>query len=177
MPELSAEAKAQWRPMSPADLPQVMAVAGKVHPAFPEDAEVFAERLRLYAAGCLVCHAGNDIAGYVISHPWRALDPPALNSRLGELPGDPETYYLHDLALLPELRGTGAASLAVSQLLARAGKEKLATVSLVAVNGSEGFWRRHGFHVIPLLDESGDITLTRKMRGYGEAAAFMVRRL
>ncbi|MCP1997931.1 hypothetical protein [Nitrobacter winogradskyi] len=27
MPELSAEAKAQWRSMSPADLPQVSAIA------------------------------------------------------------------------------------------------------------------------------------------------------
>lgn len=177
MPELSAEAKGQWRPMSPADLPQVMAVAGKVHPAFPEDAEVFAERLRLYAAGCLVYHAGNNIAGYVISHPWRAMDAPALNSRLGELPRDPGTYYLHDLALLPELRGTGAASSAVSQVLARAGEERLATVSLVAVNGSAGFWRRHGFRAIPLGEIGAAAALARKLRGYGNTAAFMVRQL
>ncbi|ABA05277.1 GCN5-related N-acetyltransferase [Nitrobacter winogradskyi Nb-255] len=177
MPELSAEAKGQWRPMSSADLPRVMAIAGQVHPAFPEDGEIFAERLRLYAGGCLVCRAGSDIGGYVISHPWRALDPPALNSRLGELPGDPETYYLHDLALLPQLRATGAASLAVSQALARAGSEKLATVSLVAVNGSAGFWRRHGFRAIPLDAIGADSTLARKLRGYSKAAAFMVRQL
>jgi hypothetical protein len=91
--------------MSAADLPPVMAVAEKVHPAFPEDREVFAERLRLYAAGCLVFHAGEDIAGYVVSHPWLAMNPPALNSRLGMLPDHAETYYVHDVALLPELRG------------------------------------------------------------------------
>ncbi|HEU4806348.1 MAG TPA: hypothetical protein VFS91_11200, partial [Nitrobacter sp.] len=85
MPELSREAKGQWRPMSAADLPPVLAIAEEVHPAFPEEADVFAERLRLYAAGCLVFHAGENIAGYIVSHPWRAMDPPALNSRLGML--------------------------------------------------------------------------------------------
>jgi ribosomal protein S18 acetylase RimI-like enzyme len=173
MPELPGEAKGQWRQMSAADLPPVMAVAEKVHPAFPEDREVFAERLRLYVAGCLAFHSGEDIAGYVVSHPWLAMNPPALNSRLGMLPDHPETYYVHDVALLPELRGTGAAGLAVAQVLARAGKEKLTTVSLVAVNESAGFWGRHGFRGIKIRDAA----LARKLRGYSNAAAFMVREL
>jgi ribosomal protein S18 acetylase RimI-like enzyme len=176
MPELSREAKGQWRPMSVADLPAVRAIAEKVHPAFPEEAEVFAERLRLYAPGCLVFSSGEDIAGYVISHPWRAMDPPALNSRLGEIPGQPETYYIHDIALLRELHGTGAAALVVALLLARAGREKLATASLVAVNDSVGFWERHGFRKIT-SDKIVDATLVRKLRGYGGAATFMVRQL
>jgi ribosomal protein S18 acetylase RimI-like enzyme len=176
MPELSGEAKGQWQPMSAADLPRVQAIAEKVHSAFPEDAEVFAERLRLYAAGCLVFHSGENIAGYVISHPWRAMDPPALNSRLGMLPGHPKTYYVHDVALLPELRGVGAATLAVALVLARAGKEKLATVSVVAVNDSAGFWGRHGFRKI-MFDKIRDVTLAPKLRGYSNKAAFMVRQL
>jgi len=176
MAEISREAKGRWRAMSAADLPPVLAIAEKVHPAFPEDAEVFAERFRLYAAGCLVFHAGETIGGYVISHPWRAMDPPALNSRLGILPGDPETYYIHDIALLPELRGSGAAALALALVLARAGKEKLATVSLVAVNDSADFWMRHGFRKIT-FDGIVDATLARKLRGYSNAAAFMVRQL
>jgi ribosomal protein S18 acetylase RimI-like enzyme len=176
MPELSGEAKGQWRPMSAADLLSALTIAEKVHPAFPEEAEVFAERLRLYAAGCLVFHEGAVILGYAISHPWRAMDPPALNSRLGTLPRHPETYYIHDIALLPELRRTGAAAMAVARMLAQAGKEKLATASLVAVNGSAGFWERHGFRKIA-LDKIRDATLVRKLSGYSTAAAFMVRQL
>ena len=162
--------------MSAADLPLVRTVAEKVHPAFPEDAEVFAERLRLHAAGCLVFHDGAAIVGYAVSHPWRAMDPPALNSRLGILPRHPETYYIHDIALLPELRGTGAAAMAVARMLAQAGREKLGTASLVAVNGSAGFWRRHGFREIA-LDKIRDVALMRKLSGYSNAAVFMVRRL
>jgi N-acetylglutamate synthase-like GNAT family acetyltransferase len=91
------------------------------------------------------------------------------------LPGDPETYYIHDIALLPELRGTGAAARAVALVLARAGNEKLATVSLVAVNNS-AIWMRHGFRQIT-FDKTRDATFARKLRGYSNAAAFMVRQL
>lgn len=160
--------------MSEADLPAVLAIANEVHPSFPEDAAVFAERLQLYPAGCLVFSTKDGIAGYVVSHPWRAKDPPPLNSRLDALPVRPETYYIHDIALLPELRGTGAAALAVALLVARAGREKLATASLVAVNNSAGFWVRHGFRDIA-SGKIVDATLVRKLRGYGGAAAFMVR--
>ena len=132
--------------MQISDLRGVLAVADEVHPAFPEDATVFEERLRLYPAGCLVFSQDERIAGYVLSHPWQASDPPPLNTQLGVLPEHPSTYYIHDIALLPELRGTGAAALAVALLIARAQKERLATVSLVAVNDSGGFWARHGFH-------------------------------
>jgi ribosomal protein S18 acetylase RimI-like enzyme len=176
MPELSLEAKGQWRPMVAADLPGVLAVADSVHPTFPEDGVVFEERLRLYPIGCLAFSSGEDILGYAVSHPWRAYDPPALNAQLGELPRQPETYYIHDVALLPELRGTGAAALVVALLLARAQKEVLPSVSLVAVNNSVGFWERHGFLNVA-SQKIVNATLARKLRGYDEAAAFMVRQL
>jgi len=37
----------KWRPMLAADLPHVKALADAVHTAYPEDAAIFAERLRL----------------------------------------------------------------------------------------------------------------------------------
>lgn len=176
MPELSLEAKGQWRPMTAADLSGVLTVADRVHPAFPEDPAVFAERLQLYPAGCLAFSSGEDILGYAVSHPWRAYDPPALNARLGALPHPADTYYIHDVALLPELRGSGAAALVVALLLARAQKEALPSVSLVAVNNSVGFWERHRFCNVA-SHKVVDATLARKLRGYDDAAAFMVRQL
>jgi ribosomal protein S18 acetylase RimI-like enzyme len=176
MPELSLEAKGQWRPMVAADLPGVLAVADCVHPAFPEEGAVFADRLRLYPLGCLAFSSGEDVLGYAVSHPWRAYDPPALNASLGELPREPATYYIHDVALLPELRGSGAAALVVALLLARARKEAFHTMSLVAVNNSTGFWERHGFRNIASR-KIVDATLIRKLRSYDDAATFMVREL
>jgi hypothetical protein len=64
----------------------------------------------------------------------------------------------------------------VALLLARAQKEVLPSVSLVAVNNSVGFWERHGFRNVA-SQKIVNATLARKLRGYDEAAAFMVRQL
>lgn len=161
----------QWRAMSVADLPAVNTLAARIHPAFPEDDAVFAERLRLYPGGCRVFERDRGIEAYVVSHPWRRLEPPVLNSRLVRMPSVPSTFYIHDLALAPTVRGTGAATLAVAQLVACAKAERLSNLSLIAVNGSAGFWQRQGFAAVH------EPALTEKLRSYGNDAHFMVRDL
>ena len=74
-----------WRAMAAADLPAVAALADAIHLDHPEDAAVFAERLALFPAGCLVLDSAGIVDGYVIAHPWRLLAPPALNARLGDV--------------------------------------------------------------------------------------------
>jgi ribosomal protein S18 acetylase RimI-like enzyme len=160
---------ALWRPMTEADLPQVGMLAAAIHPDFPEDDAVFAERLRLYPAGCHVLARGEALAAYVVSHPWIDRQPPALNDLLGVLPDRPSTYYIHDLALAPAARGSGAGGKIVAQLAALARSEALPTMSLVAVNGSERFWQRQGFAPVAVPE------LEAKLRSYSAAARFMVR--
>jgi hypothetical protein len=92
--------------MTQADLSAVESVSGHVHPAYPEDVQVLAERRDLYPRGCLVLPRGTGILGYAISHPWLSGQPPKLNTRVGRLPDPAETFYIHDVALLPEARGT-----------------------------------------------------------------------
>ncbi|WP_445464734.1 GNAT family N-acetyltransferase [Faunimonas sp. B44] len=135
------------------DLHAVMAIAERVHPAFPEDAAVFAERLALCPQGCFVAEVRGRVVGYLISHPWRCGAPPALNARLGALPGPAECWYLHDLALLPEARGggLGRAALALVEDAARAAR--LGSIELVAISGSAPFWARLGF--APLASRPG----------------------
>jgi GNAT superfamily N-acetyltransferase len=160
--------------MAEADLAAVLAVAAVVHPDFPEDASVFAERLRLWPAGCFVLAADDaptPLAGYVVSHPWRAGSPPALNRLLGALPDGADTFYLHDLALMPVARNSGAGAEIVERLARTARHAGFATISLVAVGGSAGFWTRRGFFVIE------DPALTQKLVSYGGAARFMLRAL
>ncbi|MGC2777121.1 MAG: GNAT family N-acetyltransferase [Bradyrhizobium sp.] len=142
--------------MTTGDLAAVDAVAAEVHPFYPEDASIPAERLELYPDGCRVLDAahrddmGDAIGGYVVSHPWHLGKPPALNVLIGRLPARASTYYIHDLALLPEARGTGAAGTIVRQLLRHAAESGLGTVSLIAVNDSVRFWRRYGFDIVDL---------------------------
>ncbi|WP_348384902.1 GNAT family N-acetyltransferase, partial [Streptococcus pneumoniae] len=76
--------------------------------------------MALYPAGCFMLEIGGRPAGYVLSHPWLFGQLPALNALLGHLPGAPSTYYIHDIALLPEARGSGAASAIVATLVAHA---------------------------------------------------------
>ncbi|MBM6592405.1 GNAT family N-acetyltransferase [Microvirga pudoricolor] len=163
--------------MLPRDLDAMAAVADRVHPGFPEDRAVFAERVSLHPQGCHVLELGapqggeEAIAGYVLSHPWRWGEPPALNSLLGVLPPDPTTYYVHDLALLPEGRGQGHAGAMVDHLSALAAKGGLDSLSLVAVNDSKGFWRRLGF------EDQRSEALARRLASYGPDAAFMTKRV
>ncbi|EKS42431.1 hypothetical protein HMPREF9696_00596 [Afipia clevelandensis ATCC 49720] len=157
--------------MTAVDLPAVNALAARIHPEYPEDPAVFAERLRLYPDGCRVFERGDGIEAYVVSHPWQRTEPPALNSLLGELPAIPSAYYIHDLALTPDVRGSGAASEIVAWLGAHARASGFSGMSLIAVNSSSGFWQRQGFEVTrnPQLDA--------KLRSYGDDAVYMTRSL
>lgn len=160
-----------WRAMTAYDLEAVEEIAGAVHPGFYEAPEVLAERHELYRNGCYLLEIGVKPAGYVLSHPWREGQPPALNAKLGKLPADPTTYYLHDLALLPVARRIGAASHIVEALVKHAEVGGFATMSLVAVNGSQGFWERHGFAVAEVPG------LADKLQSYAADARLMVRPL
>lgn len=131
--------------MTAFDLPAVEKIASVVHPGLFEAPEVLAEKQQLYRNGCYLLEVGERPAGYVLSHPWHADAPPALNALLGALPDHASTYYLHDLAVLPVARRIGAASQIVEALTKHAAAQRLPTMSLVAVNGSQGFWERHGF--------------------------------
>jgi ribosomal protein S18 acetylase RimI-like enzyme len=159
-----------WRMMTDADLPAVIDIADAVHPDFPEDEVVFANRLALHPAGCAVLEGDGGIKGYAISHPWHFKAPPALNSLL-TMPPDPSTFYIHDLALLPETRKSGAGALAVDILVASAKLMQLPNMTLVAVNNSVHFWQRHGFNIMR------DSELDQKLQSYGEHARFMIRDL
>lgn len=158
--------------MTVADLPAVTAIADRVHIDYPEDETVFAERQRLYPAGCLVLDLGGRPAGYTLTHPWHYLNPPALNIALGALPENPSTYYIHDVALLPEARGASAGSDAVRAIIAHAAATGIGNMSLIAVKGTQGFWTRHGFAVVQ------DHQLDKKLASYDDdAARYMVRQL
>ena len=160
-----------WRAMTGYDVDAVAEIAAVVHPDLFETPEVLAERQRLYHFGAYLLEVNERPAGYVLSHPW-ALDAlPRLNTRLGELPSAPDTYYIHDLALLPVARRVGAASYITNALAKHARAHGFPTMSLVAVNGSVPFWEKHEFAVTDIPE------LVPKLLSYEPEARLMVRRL
>ncbi len=159
-----------WRAMAARDLPAVNRVADAVHPLYPEDDAVFAERLALYPAGCLVLEGNAGVQGYAVAHPWILGRPPALNTLLGHLPEEADTFYIHDVAVLPAARGARHAAAGVALLLETAARDGFGNVSLVAIRGAAGFWEKLGFSVedAPALHD--------KLAAYDDAARLMVRR-
>ena len=156
-----------WRGMQEGDLAAVSGIAGTVHPAYPESDEVFAERLRLFPAGCLLLEGEGRALGYAMAHPWNRGCPPALDILLGALPARPEVLHLHDLAILPAARGRGAGGQALALLAGLAGALPL---SIVAIAGTATFWQGQGFR------DAGDAALERLLRRYDPAARYMERR-
>lgn len=163
-------AVAYWRRMAQPDLFSVERIGDLIHPDYPEDATIIAERLRLYPAGCLVLDGEQGIQGYTVAHPWLFGRPPPLNTQLERLPTRADTFYIHDLALMPEVRGGGFGAKAVDLLVQQAAIDAFRSMSLVAVGSSPRFWRRSGFQVIE--QEATRTTLTTY-----EGAIFMARML
>jgi ribosomal protein S18 acetylase RimI-like enzyme len=157
-----------WRPMTTADLAAVEVIGARAHPDHPEDPAIFAERLRLYPQGCLVLHEDGCLLGYAVAHPWLFGCPPSLNTLLGALPAQPDTLYIHDIAVLPEARHSGAGAAVLRRLAEQARACGAASLSLVAVGRSHGFWERQGFVT---HDDAG---LRAKLPSYGDTARFMV---
>lgn len=160
-----------WRTMSALDLAAVEAIADVVHKDFYETPAVLAERRRLYPNGAHLLEINERPVGYVLSHPWKHGSIPALNALLDALPPDADTYYIHDLALLPVARRVGAARYVTAALERHAVARDFATLSLVAVNGSEPFWVKQGFAPLDLPELSG------KLLSYEPSARYMEKTL
>lgn len=151
------------------DLADIERIAALVHPQHPEGHAVFAERLRLHPPGCMLLEQEDGASGYAISHPWYRLHPPKLDQCLGGLPDCPDSYLIHDLALLPSCRFGGHGRRAVTLLQQQAVAAGLPEMSLVSLAGSVRFWTTMGFRAAQLP--------VAGLEAYGPGAAFMVKRL
>jgi len=159
---------ATWRIMTLSDIKEVLRVADKVHPDLPESEAMFTERVKLFPEGALVLVERSEVCGYIVSHPIRNRQPPTLDSLLGEIACDADQYYIHDLAMLPKMRGQGHTVECMNQILGVA--ERYPTACLVSVYGTTPFWNRFDFVAGPV-----DGVLTEKLRGYGKEAIYLER--
>ena len=160
-----------WQPLAPADAAAVRALADTAHPGLPERTEVFAERIRLFPAGCRkLVHAG-ALAAYGIAHPWRLDSPPPLDTLVGALPRDADCLHLHDVVVAPVLRGQGASAAYFAAMEAVARAQQLGTLALVSVYGTNQLWSRFGFVERP------SPALATKLAAYGPTARYLVRPL
>lgn len=161
---------ALWRRMQTDNLAHVRQIAAFCHPAFPERDAVLAEKQRLSPQSCLVLEEKGAVAGYLIAHPWIRGNIPALDAFLGQLPPDADLVYLHDIALLPQARGSGHAARGVGALSAWALAARRRALALTAVGGAAPFWRGQGFAPVKPARK-----LAEKLRTYGDDAVYMIK--
>ena len=139
----------EWRQMARGDLPRLMEIAAQVHVGYFEAETVFAERLALFPEGCRIAvRIGEDeeeVIGYAVMHPASYGTPPPLNQLLRGFDAQSDCLHLHDIALLPQARGSGLGRALVVELRQVMDQAGLVRAALVAVHDSAAYWRAAGF--------------------------------
>lgn len=167
----------QVRPMLASDVDAILQAQALAYPSFLlEGAGFFLNRLALAPRYCWVAQprasaASGALLGYLISYPWDAGLPPALDVPLTALPARADHWFLHDCAVVPAAQGMGVGQALVGAAASCASDLGLTRASLVSLASATGYWTRHGY--APLAAQTPG--LAEKLAGYGEGASYMSR--
>lgn len=134
----------------------------------PESRQSLEAKLQASPSTCFVACVDNQLVGYLVSVPWRLAAPPELNAPECSLPEVPDCLYLHDLAVFPAARRTGAGQALVNTFMQCLSKLELRHASLIAIQASMAYWQRHGFQPV-----APDEALRAKLAGYGKEVTYM----
>ena len=138
------------RPTKTSDYSAINAIGTASYPEnYRADELSFNSKMQGYPDGSFVADL-DGIVGYVISFPYVIGKPCPINS-VFELELKPDCYYIHDLCVLDEFRGKGIANKLAERIL----EIKWEVVALVAVMGSNKFWRKFGFRAFASLEYYG----------------------
>ncbi len=158
-------------PAHNADLPAILRIQARCYTAIvPESAESMGAKLAAAPATCFVARRAGEVVAYLLALPWRFDHPPHLDAPDCVLPDAPDTLYLHDLAVDPAARGSGASQALVQAFLAALAESGIGRASLIAIQGSAPWWEGHGFRAAlttPALDA--------RLAGYGRDVRYMSR--
>lgn len=164
-----------FRTMTAADLPQVLNIQHTCYaPAFHEPLEAFASKREAAPDTCWVAATPRgELQAYLVSLPIDPSHYPALHATHWSAPRQASELYLHDMAILPTLRGQGAGHTLLGLALGHARQHKMSQLSLIAVQASETYWCTHGFaSALP-----GNPDMAHKLHSFGSDARLMVRHL
>jgi GNAT superfamily N-acetyltransferase len=135
------------------DLAEIHEIEEVAYPAhLAESPEVLGSRIEVAPEFCAVARSCGICIAYLLAHPWPIESSPGLAQVLGRLPTDANAIHLHDLAVLPKMRGDGVAKSMLAWLEQRVSDDGYRTITLVAVNGADAFWRVMGFEDVGPAD-------------------------
>lgn len=158
--------------MAPGDLAAVLSLQQQCYAhAFHEPHASFAAKLEASPQSCWVARGATGLLAYLVCLPVEGNGLPALHAGHWRRPDHPDWLYLHDLAIAPEARGSGISRALVGQACAWARAMSLPHLGLIAVQGSEPYWRKLGFAAIwPTPRVNAD-----KLASFGPNAQYMQR--
>lgn len=135
------------------DMAEIHAIEELAYPAhLAESPEVLASRILIAPDFCGVARQETQRVGYVLAHPWTDQSSPGLGQVITKLPADASVIHIHDLAVLPTMRGAGVARTMLTWLDQRVAEHAYTSITLVAVNGAETFWASMGFEDVGPAD-------------------------
>ena len=148
----------------------VLALQARAYaPELHESATVLGSKL---GAHCGISHgieASNTLQAYAIA--YRISHGAALlwNEPLAQhAPAEDDWLYVHDIAVNPHCVGEGLAARLMQAVLDAGRRLTLSRAMLVAVQGAEPYWARHGFVAQPA---------PVPVQGFGDDAVWMARAL
>jgi GNAT superfamily N-acetyltransferase len=158
--------------MTPDDLVQVLALQQRCYPLpYHEPLSAFDNKLQRSPGSAWIALASGQTIAYLVTLPVDEAHFPALHADTWQPPERARWLYLHDLAVDPDHRGSGAGQRLIERALALAQQRGLGGLALVAVQGSEPYWARQGFQP----QEATHPALIESLRSFGDGARFMVR--
>lgn len=161
------------RPLAVQDLPGLLAVQLACYGAgFVESREVFAARLASPANCSLVLERAGVVCAYLAAYRSLRGKVTPLHGGFEAVP-QPDTLYLHDMAVLPGCAGQGLARALLQPMWKEAKARGLRHTALVSVQGSQAYWERQGYAVQALADAAQ----RERLASYGGGAVYMVREL
>ena len=157
------------RAMGAEDLAAVLDIQACCYDAAKlESRAAFLSKLEASPATCFIAAVAEAPVGYLVAVPAEEGCPPPLNNPLYVVPRAANALYLHDLAVRPTARGSGAAAALVAAYFDVLRQSEVGFGCLTAVNQSGAFWERHGFRAAAVAElEAGG------MDTYGEGAQSM----
>ncbi|EAT11125.1 putative acetyltransferase [Oceanobacter sp. RED65] len=158
----------QTRLLEESDVSQILTLQNLCFPEVEPESDIsFINKIKQSPSTCWGVFKDGTLKAYLIAIPWRTGRPLSLD-QIDVLCVNPNCLYLHDLAVLPEMRGTGAAQTLLKYFFKALLKKKFSRAALVAIQGSKPYWERQGFSV-----QASSNAINEKLASYGSEAFYM----
>jgi GNAT superfamily N-acetyltransferase len=139
-----------------------------------ESLRSFLAKIQASPTTCFIALVAGAPAGYLVAVPAEVNSPPPLHGEDYHVPPNADALYLHDLAVHPEVRGSGIAAVLIEAYFQAVRQQGFRLACLTAVNGAGQFWERYGFRAAA---GSGADGMASDMASYGAGAVYMSMRV